>query len=147
MSQKSLTYKYDFNYPINQVYNFIAEEQLKFFQHYDSKIKTFVKGIKIQKKMLTKTAKKPVNVTMCVKDIIENEKIEVVTIYQQGDIVTTYKFKKINNGTQVIYFEDNHFKKGTNELNFNIMRVLYQWFYKRNVKKRMQYIEMMLERN
>ena len=46
-----------------------------------------------------------------------------------------------------IYFEDNHFKKGMNELNFNIMSILYRWFYKRNVKKRMQYIEMMLERN
>ncbi|WP_296884442.1 DUF3284 domain-containing protein [Thomasclavelia sp.] len=147
MSQKNLTYKHNFNYPVNQVYNLIEEEQLKFFQHYDSKIETFVKGIKIKKQMLTKTAKKSVDVTMCVKDVVKNKKIEVVTIYQQGDIVTTYEFKEINDGTQVIYFEDNHFKKGMNELNFNIMSILYRWFYKRNVKKRMQYIEMMLERN
>ena len=79
MSQKNLTYKHNFNYPVNQVYNLIEEEQLKFFQHYDSKIETFVKGIKIKKQMLTKTAKKSVDVTMCVKDVVKNKKIEVLS--------------------------------------------------------------------
>lgn len=145
MSQKNLKYDYYFHYPVNDIYQVVLNEQLKFFQSYDSHIKSLTKGISIKKEMYTKTSKKPVKVKMYVQELIENEKIEVVTSYHSGDIVTTYEFKKQDEGTYLSYFEDNHFVKGSHELNFNIMSFFYQWIYKRNMKKRMQYIESQVE--
>ena len=91
--------------------------------------------------MLTKTSSKAVHVRMRVNELIEDQKIEVVTLYHEGDIVTTYDFMVENEGTTVVYSENNHFEKGRNELNYNIVSFFYQWLYKRQVKKRMQYIE------
>lgn len=146
MGQTKYEFHYHFQYPVSEVYNIIMNEQLKFYQQYDSSIKELQKGQKIKKEMNTKTSQKPVKVKMIVNELIENKKIEVVTKYQQGDIVTTYEFMKDEKETEVVYREDNHFHKSTHELNFQIVGFLYHWIYKRQMKKRMKYIDDKLQK-
>lgn len=146
MGQTKYEFHYHFQYPISEVYNIILNEQLKFFQQYDSSIKKLEKGQKIKKDMNTKTSQKLVKVKMIVNELIENKKIEVVTKYHQGDIVTTYEFVNDGKETEVLYREDNHFHKNMHQLNFQIVGFLYQWIYKKQIKKRMKYIDAQLAR-
>lgn len=141
-----LKYQYHFHHSLNTVFQFVLQEQLKFFQTYDHSIKELSKDTVIEKEMFTKTSKKAVLVNMKVNELLENQKIEIVTMYQGGYIVTTYEFIQENDGCIISYSEDNYFNKTQNELNFNIVSLFYRWIYKKNMKKRMLYIENHLER-
>ena len=94
--------------------------------------------------MYTKTSNKEIPVKMCVRKLIDNQHMEVVTKYYEGDIVTTYLFENLNGKTRLTYIEENHFNKTRNEMNFHLISFFYNWMYKRNMKKRMQYVESLL---
>ena len=81
---------------------------------------------------------------MCISELIDNQRMEVVTKYHEGDIVTTYLFENINGKTRMTYIEENHFNKAMNEMNFYFVSFLYKWMYNRNIKKRMRYIVSLL---
>lgn len=93
---KQLSFKHEFQYPVEDVYNVVKEQQLSFFQQYDHSIKELSKGIEIKKQMYTKTSNKEIPVKMCISELIDNQRMEVVTKYHEGDIVTTYLFENIN---------------------------------------------------
>lgn len=139
-----LTFKHEFQYSIEDVYRVITQEQLSFFQQYKKSIKELSEGVEIKKQMYTKTSNKEIPVKMCVRKLIDNQYMEVVTKYHEGDIVTTYLFENFNGKTRLTYIEENHFKKTSNEMNFYLMSFFYNWMYKRNMKKRMQYVESLL---
>ena len=141
---KQLTFEHEFQYPIEYFYKVIKEQQLLFFQHYDNSIKDLSEGIEIKKQMYTKTSNKEIPVKMCVRKLIDNQHMEVVTKYYEGDIVTTYLFENLNGKTRLTYIEENHFNKTRNEMNFHLISFFYNWMYKRNMKKRMQYVESLL---
>ena len=46
---KQLSFKHEFQYPVEDVYNVVKEQQLSFFQQYDHSIKELSKGIEIKK--------------------------------------------------------------------------------------------------
>ena len=134
-------YRYHFKQPVEEVFNCIKQEQLNFFKQYDKSINTLTKGLKIKREMPTKTSHELVKVKMIVQELIENKEIEVVTRYHQGDIVTTYSLEEHNGETDLVYAEDNHFDNDNQALNFQLVGFFYKWMYKRQMKKRMQYIE------
>ena len=141
---KQLSFKHEFQYPVEDVYNVVKEQQLSFFQQYDHSIKELSKGIEIKKQMYTKTSNKEIPVKMCISELIDNQRMEVVTKYHEGVIVTTYLFENINGKTRMTYIEENGFNKAMNEMNFYFVSFLYKWMYNRNIKKRMRYIESLL---
>ncbi|MEG0275412.1 MAG: hypothetical protein RR630_00140 [Coprobacillus sp.] len=144
MSESIISYTYNFYSDIKSVYEVIEKEQLKFFQQYKTNIEKLEKGLSIEKKLYTKTGQKPVKVKMKISEIIKNEKIGLSTLYNEGSILQTYDLSMEDGITTVVYSEDNQFEKKHYILNYKIVSLFYRFFYKRKIKKRMEYIEMII---
>lgn len=142
-----LSYEYNFYNDIEKVYDVIEKEQLKFFQQYKPSIQELKRGTSINKELLTKTGQKPVNVKLKINEIIKNRKIELATIYNQGSILQTYTLSIEDGITKVVYSEDNQFEKKQYVLNYKMVGFFYSFFYKRKMKKRMEYIESIVGNN
>lgn len=141
MSENSLSFKYCFEDKVSTVFDAIISEQLKFFKQYKPEISLLTKGLSIEKELTTKTSNKPVKVKLKINEIIKDEKFELSTIYSEGEILQTYSLSNSDGKTIVLYSEKNMFEKKSYVFNFKVISLFYKFFYNRNIKKRMRYLE------
>lgn len=141
MSENSLSFKYCFEDEVSTVFDAIISEQLKFFKQYKPEISLLTKGLYIEKELTTKTSNKPVKVKLKINEIIKDEKFELSTIYSEGEILQTYSLANSDGKTIVLYSEKNMFEKKSYVFNFKVISLFYKFFYNRNIKKRMRYLE------
>ena len=78
---------------------------------------------------------------MKINEIIKDEKFELSTIYSEGEILQTYSLSNSDGKTIVLYSEKNMFEKKSYVFNFKVISLFYKFFYNRNIKKRMRYLE------
>ena len=141
MSENTLDFKYSFDHEASIVFDAIISEQLKFFKQYKSEISSLTKGLSIEKELYTKTSKEPIKAKLKVNEIIENERFELLTTYAEGEILQTYSLEYNDGKTTVDYSEKNAFEKKSYVLNYKVISMFYKFFYNRNMKKRMRYLE------
>lgn len=141
MSENWLSFKYCFEDEVSIVFEAIISEQLKFFKQYKPEISLLTKGLSIEKELTTKTSNKPVKVKLKINEIIKDEKFELSTIYSEGEILQTYSLSNSDGKTIVLYSEKNMFEKKSYVFNFKVISLFYKFFYNRNIKKRMRYLE------
>lgn len=145
MSENSLSFKYCFEDEVSTVFDTIISEQLKFFKQYKPEISLLTKGLSIEKELTTKTSNKPVKVKLKINEIIKDEKFELSTIYSEGEILQTYSLSYNDGKTTVCYSEKNMFEKKSYVFNFKVISLFYKFFYNRNIKKRMRYLESVIK--
>lgn len=145
MSENSLSFKYCFEDEVSTVFDTIISEQFKFFKQYKPEISLLTKGLSIEKELTTKTSNKPVKVKLKINEIIKDEKFELSTIYSEGEILQTYSLSNSDGKTIVLYSEKNMFEKKSYVFNFKVISLFYKFFYNRNIKKRMRYLESVIK--
>lgn len=145
MSENSLSFKYCFEDEVSTVFDTIISEQFKFFKQYKPEISLLTKGLSIEKELTTKTSNKPVKVKLKINEIIKDEKFELSTIYSEGEILQTYSLSNSDGKTIVLYSEKNMFEKKSYVFNFKAISLFYKFFYNRNIKKRMRYLESVIK--
>jgi len=142
MRTDTLKYKYSYNADQADLYQTLVNEQLKYFQRTDPRIRHLEKGTKIQAQLTTKMKKFTTINTMTVKDIVKNKLFQFETKQPDGEILQTYEFETNKRGKKfLIYSEQNTFNNARNQTNFIFIGMLYKFFYNRGVKKRMQYLD------
>lgn len=125
----------------SDIFHTLMDEQLKYFQFYDSHMKDLKEGSKIKKPFYTKTTKEKVNGTVEVTKIIENELFQMKMAYSKGEIIQTYALKEEDGNTKISYTEENTFDKKRDTANFSLVSIPYRFLFKRQVKKRVKYLE------
>lgn len=98
MRTDTLKYKYSYNADQADLYQTLINEQLKYFQRTDPRIRHLEKGTKIQAQLTTKMKKFTTTNTMTVKDIIKNKLFQFETKQPDGEILQTYEFETNKRG-------------------------------------------------
>lgn len=142
MRVDTLKFKYSYNADQADLYQTLIDEQLKYFQRMDPRIRHLEKGTSIKAKLTTKMKKLATTNTMTVKDIEQNKLFQFETEQPDGSILQTYKFETNKRGKKyLVYSEKNTFNNARNQTNFMLIELFYKFFYNRGVKKRMQYLD------
>lgn len=141
----TLSYDYSTSHALKDVYDQVIKDQLQYFQYYNKKITSLEKGTRIKKDFYTKTTKEKVRGSLTITKLIPQEVFEMTVRYCEGTIVQRYTFfAQEENQTLITYSEENTFKNTRKTLNFNIISFPYRFLFKRQMKKRMQYIDSQL---
>lgn len=119
----------------------LMQEQLKYFQFYDSKIKQLTEGIKISKPFYTKTTKEKVNGVIEITKIKENEEFQMKTSYSKGEILQTFHIFEEEGAIKICYMEGNSFEKKRDRANFSLVSLPYRILFRMQLKKRIKYLE------
>lgn len=146
MKSNVLQYKYSMKYSMNDVFKTIYKEQLKYFQGFDSKIKSLKKGTYIKRNFITKLQANSVKGLVKITDIQLNKRFEMSMEYSGGRIIQAYDLRKDGHFTELSYKEINEFNSKRNALNYSLVTIFYKFIFNRTCKKRMKYIEERLKR-
>ena len=138
---KTMTVVYTMAQPSAAVYQTIVASQLAYFKDRNAGIHELTVGTSVATTLHTKTDQMPVAATMTVTQLEADHVFETKVTYAAGQIVTTYQLAKATEGTKVTYSETNTFNKKSFANSFWVVGWVYTLFYRRNIKKRLQWIE------
>lgn len=138
---KTMTVGYTMAQPSAAVYQTIVASQLAYFKDRNAGIHELAVGTSVATTLHTKTDQMPVAATMTVTQLETDHVFETKVTYAAGQIVTTYQLAPTPEGTKVTYSETNTFNKKSFANSFWLVGWVYTLFYRRNIKKRMQWIE------
>lgn len=141
MSKQVLSYQKKIVGDISDVFKTVLREQLKFFRFYDKTVHSLHEGLKIKKYFYTKTTKEKVKGTITITKIIPNQQFQICSQYGQNKIIQTFEFIFDGQQTLVKYQEQNMFDKAGHRINFNLVSIIYRFFFKRQIRKRILFIE------
>jgi hypothetical protein len=129
-----------------RVYAVILAEQLRYFQFYDATVTELQQGTTIQTQLRTKTSRKLVPATMTITQLAQNAAFSSAVAYHGGAIAQTFALTACADGqTEVTYTEQNEFDDKRGDLNFDTVSLLYRFFYKRAVTKRLKKLAEIVE--
>ncbi|MDT2757213.1 DUF3284 domain-containing protein [Enterococcus asini] len=141
MRLDTLNYHKRLNCDATSFFKVLEKEQLAYFQQKDTQLGQLTEGTQVRSALRTKMSQTPVASTMLVKRLVKNECFELETNYPGGTILQTYRLKEVEQGVAVTYSEKNILENGKNQLSMLLVLPLYKFFYNRNGKKRLQYLE------
>ncbi|MDD8049043.1 MAG: DUF3284 domain-containing protein [Thomasclavelia sp.] len=137
----SLKYSKSLECKIEDVFQTVINQQLKYFQFYDSKVKELEVGLKIKKSFYTKTTRENIEGSIKVTKLEKNQLLELKCFYGKNIIIQTFSFEENDGYTLVTYQEQNIFNKKRESLNFSLITIVYRFMFKHKMKKRMNFIE------
>ena len=115
--------------------------QLAYFQRHNGLLTDLEEGTELKTQLRTKMSQVPIASTMLVKRLVKNEFFELETTYPGGQIRQTYYLQPVPQGVTVTYSEQNTVLGSKNQLSMLLVLPLYKFFYNRNGKKRLKYLE------
>lgn len=143
---KQVSTKYKMKATPQRVYAVILAEQRRYFQFYDATVTELQQGTTIQTQLRTKTSRKLVPATMTITQLVQNAAFSSVVAYHGGAIAQTFALTVCADGqTEVTYTEQNQFDDKRGDLNFDTVSLLYRFFYKRAVTKRLKKLAEIVE--
>ncbi|MCI2170044.1 DUF3284 domain-containing protein [Schleiferilactobacillus perolens] len=143
---KQVSTKYKMKATPQRVYAVILAEQLRYFQFYDATVTELQQGTTIQTQLRTKTSRKLVPATMTITQLAQNAAFSSAVAYHGGAIAQTFALTACADGqTEVTYTEQNEFDDKRGDLNFDTVSLLYRFFYKRAVTKRLKKLAEIVE--
>lgn len=141
MRLDTLNYHKRLNCDASSLFAVLEKEQLSYFQQKDSQLRQLNEGTKVSTDLRTKMSQASVASTMLVKQLVKNECFELETSYPGGAILQTYRLRELERGVEVTYSEKNTVENGKNQLSMLLVLPLYKFFYNRNGKRRLLYLE------
>lgn len=123
------------------MFEVLVREQLAYFQRHNGLLTDLEEGTELKTQLRTKMSQVPIAGTMLVKRLVKNEFFELETTYPGGQIRQTYYLQSVPQGVTVTYSEQNTVLGSKNQLSMLLVLPLYKFFYNRNGKKRLKYLE------
>ncbi len=118
----------------------IQEQNLAYFQNYDSKVEKLKTGLKVRRTFQTKTNRENIPGYSKLTHLDESC-IELKHCSADSEIVNTYQIEPSENGTKLTYCEANTFKNASREINFSLVSIVYRFFFNRHMKQVFSWIE------
>lgn len=142
MNTDTLSYRYFYQADAKKMYQTLLEQQLKYFRMHDPQIKELKVGDRIQTTLRTKMNNASTT-TMEITKIEPNREFQMVT-HQAGDhdITQTFKFlKSPNDNNELLYSEKTNITTVRGQSYFFLAKLLYKFFYNRNMKRRLEQLD------
>lgn len=148
MRTDTLSYNYQYQGKLADVYRVLIAEQTKYFKSHNSGITALKVGTTITPKLPTKMHKLPSSSTMEVVQLVPEKIFQMKTTSTNGEILQTYEFTTKKNGRQVLtYSEQNTFDRTRDQYNFMMVGILYKLFYNRGIAKRLKYLDSLAQKS
>lgn len=148
MRLDTLTYQWKLQSQVTDFFSALLNEQLRYFQSKNDSIETIESGTRVHSYLQTKVNKQVVKSTIEIGTIIPNKKLELITQHAHGKILQTYQIHTTENGTNFVsYSETNELKQMKSQLSLLFTLPIYKLIYNKSTKKRMQYLEMIVQNN
>ena len=141
MRLDTLNYRRRLACEASQLFEVLVSEQLAYFQRHNGLLTDLEEGTELKTQLRTKMSQVPIASTMLVKRLVKNEFFELETTYPGGQIRQTYYLQPVPQGVTVTYSEQNTVLGSKNQLSMLLVLPLYKFFYNRNGKKRLKYLE------
>lgn len=141
MRLDTLNYRRRLACEASQLFEVLVREQLAYFQRHNGLLTDLEEGTELKTQLRTKMSQVPIASTMLVKRLVKNEFFELETTYPGGQIRQTYYLQPVPQGVTVTYSEQNTVLGSKNQLSMLLVLPLYKFFYNRNGKKRLKYLE------
>lgn len=141
MRLDTLNYRRRLACEASQLFEVLVREQLAYFQRHNGLLTDLEEGTELKTQLRTKMSQVPIASTMLVKRLVKNEFFELETTYPGGQIRQTYYIQPVPQGVTVTYSEQNTVLGSKNQLSMLLVLPLYKFFYNRNGKKRLKYLE------
>lgn len=141
MRLDTLNYRRRLACEASQFFEVLVREQLAYFQRHNGLLTDLEEGTELKTQLHTKMSQVPIASTMLVKRLVKNEFFELETTYPGGQIRQTYYLQPVPQGVTVTYSEQNTVLGSKNQLSMLLVLPLYKFFYNRNGKKRLKYLE------
>ncbi|RVU69979.1 MULTISPECIES: DUF3284 domain-containing protein [Lactobacillus] len=143
MRADTLTYRYFYQASPQKLFQTLLDQQLKYFQAHDAKIKNLHVGDEIQTTLKTKLQKLDSVIRMKITKIDPGREFQLQTLQSHNHTITqTFKFEKSPNGrNQLLYSEQTNVQTVRGQSYFFLAALLYKFFYNRGMKKRLQYLD------
>lgn len=125
--------------PVNrqQLMEELSSMQLAWFQSISNTITSLHEGLQVSRSFYTKIDSKKVPGKSQLAAWNEHE-LTLAHIYGGGRIESSWLLEDQNGKTKVTYRETNSFEEQRKDLNFNLVSLVFTFFFRRSCKKRMQ---------
>lgn len=138
----TLSYKYVIKADRTEFFNTLMALQLDYFKQNDPRIQQLDEGTSISCQLPTKVQKLDVQSQITVKKIASNQAFVLETLSSSGTIRQSFLFSQDKKGRDILtYSEENHYNQARSQYSFMLVGFLYQFFYNRQMAKRMERVD------
>ncbi len=123
----------------DRLHEAICNAQLEYFKHYSKKIVTLEEGLKISRDFYTKINNAKVRGKSVLAVLNENE-IVLKHVYGDNTIESAWRLEPGQEGVRLTYQETNDLADASKQRNFALVSLVYQFFFRRQTKKRFDYL-------
>lgn len=124
--------------PVEQVYKTLLDQQLLYFQNFDSRIQNLHNGVKIQRDFYTKLNGKAIKGSTAVERMEKDKEFTLISKYGNNRIIQSFQLERNGNNTLIAYSEQSIFSEKKVEMNYGIVSWFYTFSFKRQMKKRLK---------